>query len=191
MRSYCFIAEIFDYCNMEYKSKPTGRPADFYMLGLVLTGGVFWSLTYFQKALTALYQLCAVVMVGVAMYLLIRYRLTIFCLRIECKNGVTVDMRTAIPEELDFVAERVQGRKTVPLARLSLSELKRAERVRYEELREAAADASLYKYYADMSPEEGCLLVFSEAERDIAIFTELSPVMFTYIRKIAAERGAE
>ncbi len=175
---------------MEYKSKPTGRPVDFYILGLVLTGGVFWSLTYFQKTLTALYQLVAVVLIGVAMYLLIRYRLTLFCFRIEGKNGVVVDIRTAIPNELDFVAERVQGRKTVPLARLSLSELKRAERVRYEELREAAADASLYKYYADMSPEEGCLLIFADRGRDIAIFTELSHSMMAYMKKIAAENGA-
>lgn len=171
---------------MEYNSKPTGKPADYYMLGLVIAGVALWSLTYWYKEFTALYQLGAMVMFGIAMYLLIRHRLTVFRLKIEVKHGSAANLDTAMPDELDFVAERVQGRKTVPLARMSLSKLKRAEIVRCDELRDAAKDTSLYKYYADMSPEEGCLLVFSDEPRDVAVFCELSSDMLICLKKIAA-----
>lgn len=174
---------------MEYNSKPTGKPADYYILGLVIAGGALWSLTYFQKSLTALFQLCAVIMFGIAMYLFVRYRLTVFRMRIEVRHGALTSLDTAMPEELDFVAERVQGKKTVPLARLSLDRLRRAEVVRYDKLRDASGNASLYKYHVDMSPTEGGLLVFSDDSGDVALFCELSTDMLVYLKRIAAECG--
>lgn len=173
---------------MKYKGKPTGRPADFYVIGLVIGGAVFWSLTYFQKSLVALYQLIAVIMIGVSLYLLIRYRLTSFLIKIEGRNGAETDINTAMPEELDFVVERIRGKTSVVLARLSLSDLKRAETVQYGRLRELTEGASLYRYQANMSPEEGVLLLYRSSERDVAIFTDMSSEMLSFL-KVIVERN--
>ncbi len=175
--------------HMEYISKPTGRPVDLYIFGLAVTGAVFWSLTYFNKRLTALYQLIGMIMFGVALYFLIRYRLTSFRLKIEGKNGVPCNLAAALPCETDFVAERVQGRKSLPLARLSLDRLRSAEVIRGNELKAKANGASLYRYHGDMSPDEGCLLVFDDDGGEVAIFTELSAEMMAHLRKTVADGG--
>ncbi len=174
---------------MKFDSKPTGMPVNLYIFGLAVTGIVFWTLPRFQPELTALYQLVSMLFFAGALYLLIRYRLTVFRLRIEGKNGDAVDLRYAMPSELDFAAERVQGKKILPLARISLDRLKSIDRVRYSELKSAVHGASLYKYYAAMSPEEGYLLIFDDDDRDIAIFTELSSDMFVFLKKITADGG--
>lgn len=170
---------------MKHKTKPTGKPSDYYVLGLVLGGLVFWMLSGKVRLPAALFQLIALVMFAAALYLLIRYRLTVFCLRIEGKNGSAVEVHTAMPEELDLVIERMRGNGSVALARLSLSDLKRAEVIKYAQLHEKAGGASIYKYQADMSPEEGILLVFGADGRDIAIFTDLPPEMFNFLSKTA------
>lgn len=169
---------------MEHTSKPTGCPSDFYALGLVIAGVILWVISSYQKSFTALYQLIAVVMFGAAMYLLIRYRLTVFRFRIEGLNGATVDISTAMAEELDFVVEKLRGKTGVALARLSLDKLRRAEIIPYSSLKEVTAKASLFRYHADMSPEEGMLLVFKNEGRDIAIFTTLPDDMSSFLKKI-------
>ncbi len=178
MRSLCFYGEV-----MEHKAKPTGRPSDFYVIGLVLTGAIFWALTLFQESFIALYQLLAIVFFGAAIYLLIRYRLTVFCLRIEGRNGASADIHTAMAEELDFVVEKIRGKGRVPLARLSLDQLDRVDVIPYSDLKKLPGVASLYRYQADMSPEEGTLMIFKNEDRDIAIFTDLSPEMMKFLKK--------
>lgn len=169
---------------MEYKSKPTGRPSDFYVFGLVVTGIVFWTLPMLESKLTALYQLIAILMFSAGMYLLIRYRLTVFTFVVEGRNGDVVDIRTAMPSELDFVVKKMRGNNPMILARLSLDELKSVETVRYSEVKEKSAGASLFKYHANMSPEETVLVVFGGDDRDIAMTVDLSAEMMTFLGRI-------
>ncbi len=175
---------------MEYKTKPTGKPSDFYAIGLCLTGVIFWILTIVQNSFIALYQLIAVIMFGAAMYLLIRYRLTVFRFRIEGRNGADADIHTAMPAELDFVVEKMRGKGAVPLARLSLDELKSVKTVSVESLKDTAKELSLFKYHPDMSPDEGVLIVFSGGAKDIGIFSCLSPEMFKILEKTASDNLA-
>ncbi|MBE6708529.1 MAG: hypothetical protein E7578_04715 [Ruminococcaceae bacterium] len=178
---------------MEYKTKPTGKPSDFYAIGLVVTGAIFWRITFVQDSLIALYQLLSVIMFGAAMYLLIRYRLTVFSFRIEGRNGAVVDIRTAMPEELDFVVGKMRGKGAVPLARLSLDELKSVKTVSTELLKDKARELSLFKYHPDMSPDEGVLIVFSGGAKDIGIFSCLSSEMLAFLEKTASDnlRGVD
>ena len=155
------------------------------MFGLGLGGIAFWIISNYGKAFTALYQLISISMLALAVFILIRYRLTVFCLRIEGKNGAAVAVDTAMPEELDFVVERMQGKTTVALARLSLSDLKRTEIIKYDRLRDAANGATVYKYQADMTPDEGCLLEFTVDGNRVVIFTDLPPDMFNFMKKTA------
>lgn len=172
---------------MEYKTTPTGKPSDFYAIGLVVAGAIFWGLTFVQDSLIALYQLIAVIMFGAAMYLLIRYRLTVFRFRIEGRNGADADIRTSMPEELDFVVEKNRGKGAVPLARLSLDELKSVNVVSTESLKESAKELSLFKYHPDMSPDEGVLMVFAGSSKDIGIFSCLSSEMLAFLEKTASD----
>ena len=176
---------------MKHKTRPTGKPADYYVLGLIPGGIVFWILAGKVKFPAAILQLVALCMFAAALFILIRYRLTVFCLRIEGKNGSAVDVHTAMPHELDLVIERMRGSGSLALARLSLDLLKRAEVVKYDRLKEITEGASVFKYQADMSPEEGILLVFRENGRDIAIFTDLPPEMFNFLRSIAESNLGE
>ena len=159
------------------------------MIGLGLGGIAFWIIANYGKAFTALYQLISISMLAVAMFILIRYRLTVFCLRIEGKNGTAVDVSSAMPEEPDFVVERMRGKTTVALARMSLDCLRRAEVVKYDRLRDAVSGATVYKYQADMAPDEGCLLVFSLDGSKVAIFTDMPPEMFNFLKKTACENA--
>lgn len=169
---------------MEYSPKPTGRPADYYIIGSVLGGAVFWVLTYFVKSYVALYQLISFALFAFAIYILTRYRLTLFRFRIEGRNGVVIDdIYLAMPDELDFVAERMRGKNPQTLARLSLDGLKSAKAVPYQNLRGLAGKASLYRYQADMSPETGVLLIFRGEGADTAIFTDLPTDMLDFLRK--------
>ena len=170
---------------MEYKTKPTGRPSDYYAIGLALIGIIFWGLTAVQDSFIALYQLIAVIMFGAAMYLLIRYRLTVFRFRIEGRNGADADIYTSMPEELDFVVEKMRGKGAVPLARLSLNEIKSVKVVPADSLKENAKELSLFKYHPDMSPDEGVLMVFAGGTKDIGIFSCLSSEMFAFLEKTA------
>lgn len=179
MRPYVFLEAI-----MKYKSVPTGKPADLYIIGSLAAGGVFVLLPYFNKRLSALYQLAAAVLFGFGVYLLIRYRLTVFCYGIEGKN-IDTELSTAVPEELDFTVERVIGKKSVTVARLSLSELRSVEIVKYEALREYSRKAALYKYQSDLEPESGCLLLFENGERDTAVFAVFPTELTEYLRRVA------
>lgn len=181
MRSCVFLEAI-----MKYKSVPTGKPADLYIIGALAGGGVFMLLPYFNEKLTALYQLASVVLFGIGVYLLIRYRLTVFCYGIEAKDA-SVSLCSALPEELDFTVERVIGKKSVTVARLSLSALRSVESVKYGDLREYSKTASLYKYQSDMEPESGCLLLFEDGERDTAVFAVLPPELENYLREAAEQ----
>lgn len=175
---------------MDHKTTPTGRPSDYYIIGLVLAGAVFWSLTYFDGSPVALYQLIAFAMFAAAVYLLIRYRLTVFRLKIEGRNGDVADLALAIPSELDFTVERMLGSKVTPLARLSLAELRSVDLVPYVRLKELGAGKSLYRYQADLDPDEGALLVFETDGKEIAIFTDLPPEMFNFLKKCADHNAA-
>ena len=181
MRSLCFIWGI-----MEYKTKPSGHPSDYYAIGLVITGIVFWAVTFIHDSYIALYQLASVLCIGAAMYFLIRYRLTVFRFRIEGRNGSDVDIRAAMAEELDFVVEKMRGKDGVAMARLSLDQLKSAKTVKYVELKELTKEMSLYRYHPNMSPEEGALIVFSDRERDIAIFTDIPTDILAFLERIAS-----
>jgi len=182
MRSLCFISDI-----MEYKAKPTGRPSDYYVIGLFGAGGIFWILPNFQKSFAAFYQFIAILMFSAAMYLLIRYRLTVFRFRVEGRNGDGFDIRAAMPEELDFVVEKSRGKGSLALARLSLGQLKSVSAVVYKELHDLTKDASLYKYYADMSPDEVVLVIFDDGERDIAMAVDLSQEMINFLKSVAKQ----
>ena len=187
MRSLCFIWMII----MQYETKPTGKPSDYYMLGLGLGGIAFWIISEYVQKLAALFQFLAIVMFALGLFILLRYRLTTFRLRIEGKNGAAVDVSSALPEELDFVIDRMRGKNPVTLARLSLDNLKRAETVRYGDLADAAKGASLYKYQADMSPDEGVLLVFKADGADVAIFTDMPPEMIGFLKRNAESNLGE
>lgn len=173
--------------HMKYKTSPTGKPCDYYVIGLVLAGLAFWLLTNYGKSFSALLQLVSLCMFAAALFLLIRYRLTVFCLRIEGKDGAAVDVKTAMAEELDIVIERMRGKSYVTLLRLSLCHLTQAESISYGQLKEKAKSigASVFKYQADMSPDEGCLLVFRNGDDIAAIFTDLPPEMFNFLKKTA------
>ncbi|MBQ7826796.1 MAG: hypothetical protein IJ386_00850 [Clostridia bacterium] len=172
---------------MKHKTSPTGKPADYYVIGLILGGLAFWLLTKQAASFAALFQLVSLCMFAAALFILIRYRLTVFHLRIEGKDGAAVDVHTAMPEELDLVIEEKRGKRYVTLARLSLVDLKRAEVVKYSKLRETVKTkgASVFKYQADMSPEEGCLLIFDHRGDTVAIFTDLSSEMLGFLKKVA------
>ncbi len=176
---------------MKHKTKPTGKPADYYVLGLIPGGIVFWILAGKVRLPAAIFQLVALCMFAAALFILIRYRLTVFSLRIEGKNGSAVDVHTAMPHELDLVIERMRGNGAVALARLSLDLLKWAEVIKYDRLKEIAGGASVFRYQADMSPEEGILLVFRMDGRDVAIFTDLPPEMFNFLKRIAESNLGE
>ena len=171
---------------MKHVAKPTGRPSDFYMIGFIITGAIFWALTMIQESHLALYQFLAVVMFSGAIYLLMRYRLTVFTLKIEGTNGADTDIGLAMAEELDLVIIRNRGKDGIPLARLSLDKLDFVDRIPYDSLKERAGSASLFRYQPDMSPDSGILMIFRNDDRDIAIFTELSDEMFRFLKKTAS-----
>lgn len=170
---------------MKHKTSPTGKPADYYVIGLVLGGLAFWLLTRQVPHLAALFQLVSICMFAAALFILIRYRLTVFHLRIEGKNGDAVDLHTAMPEELDLVIEENRGKRYVTLLRLSLCCLTGADIVKYSELQKIAKEkgASVFKYQADMSPEEGCLLIFDNHGDKAAVFTDVSPEMMSFLKR--------
>ena len=181
MRSLCFLLSFI----MQYKTKPTDKPSDYYMFGLGLGGIAFWIISSYGRMLTALFQFISIAMLAFALFILLRYRLTSFCLKIEGKNGAAADVSCAMAEELDFVVERLRGKNPVTLARLSLGDLKRADVVRYSDLATAAKGASLYKYQADMSPDEGVLLIFGTEDTNIAIFTDMPGDMRDLLKRTA------
>jgi len=161
---------------MKYRGVPRGGSVDFYIVGLLSGGVAFWLLAGYGRAPTALFQLFSISMIGAGLYLFIRYHLTLFEVALELRNTEdTVELTRAMPCEVDFIVSRVKGKRILTQARLSLSELKSAEKMTSDKVKESAKDASLYKYNTDMS-SEGILFIFeSEDERDIAVFTDLLP----------------
>ena len=161
---------------MKYRGVPRGGAVDFYIVGLLAGGVAFWLLAGYGKAPTALFQLFAVTMIGAGLYLFIRYHLTVFEVALELRNPeVQTEFRVAMPCEIDLTVSRVKGKRTITQARLSLGDLKSAEKMTSDKVKESVNGASLYRYNTDMSPE-GMLFIFcSEDDRDIALFTDLLP----------------
>lgn len=152
---------------MQYRGTPKGGASDLIFAGLAAAGVILWVLAGFKGMPAAVLQALAICAATVAIYILIRYRLTLFEVRLGLCEGA--DARTvgeAAPEELELSVFRIKGSKIMPLARLGLDELLRQETVPAGDVKERARGASLYRYNTDMSPKKGLLLIFDGGEGD-------------------------
>lgn len=158
---------------MVYNEIPSGRPEIFYVSGSLVGGIAFWIISGYSKY-PGLWQLIAVVLLSAAIYILIRYKLTVFRFSIIPRDADELSVTAADVAELDFTVERMRGKNPQMLCRLALSELCEIKRVLPHELRSAAKGMSLYKYTVDMSPTSAVLLVFESDGETIGIYAELS-----------------
>lgn len=171
---------------MIYSSTPSGRPSDYYMAGSFVGGVIFWAVSG-RAPFPAMWQLLAVVLIAAAVYILCRYRLTVFRLAISSRDDAAEDVRLLTPGEIDFTVERMRGKNPQLLCRLALSELREVRRITDGDCGGAAKEMSLYRYNVNMSPESGALAVFESAGERISIFAEMPEEMILLFEKAAAE----
>ncbi len=176
---------------MVFELKPTDKTALFYIIGCLIGGAALWTLPYAGVPYTALWQAISITLLCAAVFMLIRYRLTSFRMKLTRKNDDAAVSDTDNLSNTDFVVERARGKRYVTECRLSLDTVRQARRIKTAELKILTDGFSLYRYTVNPGPEEGVLLKFYANGERIALYTDMPDSMLASLADAAARNVAD
>jgi hypothetical protein len=148
---------------MEHRPKGETKKSDLIIIGLFVLGVLFFGAAKLVGQYVFILQAAGLIVLGAAVYIAVRYRLTQFVYTLSYDGDEEV-----------FTVFRDRGRQKVPLCRLAVSYLRSVSRyAEREEVKKAAEGREIYYYTQSMSPSSFVLLLFeSSGERDLAVIIE-------------------
>lgn len=155
---------------MDYTPKPNEKITNVLTVVTFSLGIIAFALANVAGKFHGILQLVGFVLLGCALFLILRYRMTSYRYLISDEDGDAV-----------FTVYKNQGRRSVAECRMSLSYLESAVLYRDKgELIRARRGMKNYAYVASMEPEMLCLLVFTTLGSDIKTSVTFEPDMKFY-----------
>ena len=140
------------------------------------------------------WQLVGMVCWGACAYILVRFVLTAYIYRIEPHSPYA---EHPLAWEMDFTVDRVQGKRPLPMIRVSLKQLKDVFYVGNEDYRTLPEyidyrGARVYNYAVNANRKNRYMIVFSAGEEEYhAVLFEPSGEMLAYLNRAKTEIAAE